>query len=86
MPDPVHALIAIPPKYSVYQVVGFIKDKSAIHRARTCAGKPRNHTGQRFWARGYFVSTVGRDGKAIRDYIEHQQHEDRRIDQLKLLW
>jgi putative transposase len=84
MPDHVHALISIPPKYSVSQVVGYIKGKSAIHIARNYAGKSRNFTGQSFWARGYFVSTVGRDEKAIRDYIKHQQQEDRRIDQLKL--
>ena len=84
MPDHVHALISIPPKYSVSQVVGYIKGKSAIHIARNYAGKTRNYTGQSFWARGYFVSTVGRDEKAIRDYIKHQQQEDRRVDQLKL--
>ncbi len=84
MPDHVHALISIPPKYSVSQVVGYIKGKSAIHIARNYTGKSRNYTGQSFWARGYFVSTVGRDEKAIRDYIKHQQQEDRRIDQLKL--
>jgi putative transposase len=84
MPDHVHALISIPLKYSVSQVVGYIKGKSAIHIARNYAGKSRNFTGQSFWARGYFVSTVGRDEKAIRDYIKHQQQEDRRIDQLKL--
>jgi putative transposase len=84
MPDHVHALISIPPKYSVSQVVGYIKGKSAIHIARNYAGKSRDFTGQSFWARGYFVSTVGRDEKAIRDYIKHQQQEDRRIDQLKL--
>jgi putative transposase len=84
MPDHVHALISIPPKYSVSQVVGYIKGKSAIHIARNYAGKSRNYTGQSFWARGYFVSTVGRDEKAIRDYIKHQQQEDRRIDQLQL--
>jgi putative transposase len=84
MSDHVHALISIPPKYSVSQVVGYLKGKSAIHIARNYAGKTRNYTGQSFWARGYFVSTVGRDEKVIRDYIKHQQQEDRRIDQLKL--
>jgi len=84
MPDHVHALLSIPPKYSVAQVVGYIKGKSAIYIARNYAGKTRNYKGQSFWARGYFVSTVGRDEKAIRDYIKHQQIEDKRIDQLKL--
>jgi REP-associated tyrosine transposase len=84
MPDHVHTLISIPPKYSVSQVIGYIKGKSAIHIARNYTGKSRNFTGQSFWARGYFVSTVDSDEKAIRDYIKHQQQEDRRIDQLKL--
>ena len=57
--DHVHMLVSIPPKYSVSQVVGYLKGKSAIHIARTFIGKPRNFTGESFWARGYFVSTVG---------------------------
>jgi putative transposase len=63
MLDHVHMLISIPPKYSVAQVVGYMKGKSAIYIARTFMGKPRNFTGESFWARGYFVSTVGRDEK-----------------------
>ncbi len=85
MPDHVHMMISIPPKYSVAQVVGFIKGKSAIHIARTYAGRKRNYVGQHFWARGYFVSTVGRDEKVIREYIRHQEAEDRRVDQLNLM-
>ncbi|MBL3529295.1 MAG: IS200/IS605 family transposase [gamma proteobacterium endosymbiont of Lamellibrachia anaximandri] len=85
MPDHVHMMISIPPKYSVAQVVGFIKGKSAIHIARTYAGRIRNYVGQHFWARGYFVSTVGRDEKVIREYIKHQEAEDRRVDQLNLM-
>ncbi|MBL3600958.1 MAG: IS200/IS605 family transposase [gamma proteobacterium endosymbiont of Lamellibrachia anaximandri] len=85
MPDHVHMMISIPPKYSVAQVVGFIKGKSAIHIARTYAGRKRNYVGQHFWARGYFVSTVGRDEKVIREYIKHQEAEDRRVDQLNLM-
>jgi putative transposase len=84
MPDHVHMLISIPPKYSVSQVVGFIKGKSAIHIARTFGGKQRNFVGQHFWARGYFVSTVGRDEAVVRDYIRNQEAEDKRLDQLKL--
>ena len=83
MPDHVHMLISIPPKYAVAQVVGFIKGKSAIHIARTYA-KRRNARGQHFWARGYFVSTVGRDESVIRRYIRDQEREDRRLDQLQL--
>ncbi len=82
--DHIHMLISIPPKYSVAQVVGFIKGKSAIQIARTFGGRKQNFTGQHFWARGYFVSTVGRDEKVIREYIKKQEQEDRRLDQLNL--
>ncbi len=82
--DHVPMLIAIPPKYAVAQVVGYIKGKSAIHIARTAGGRQRNFTGEHFWARGYFVSTVGRDAKAIREYIQRQEEEDRRLDQMKM--
>ena len=84
MRDHVHMLVSIPPKYSVSQVVGYLKGKSAIHIARTFMGKPRNFTGESFWARGYFVSTVGRDEKQIREYIQKQEQEDQRIDQLDI--
>ena len=82
--DHVHMLISIPPKYAVAQVIGYIKGKSAIHIARTFGGRRRNFTGQHFWARGYFVSTVGRDEKVIREYIRRQEQEDRRLDQMKM--
>ena len=85
MVDHVHMLIAIPPKHAVAQVVGYIKGKSAIHIARTFGERKRNFVGQHFWARGYFVSTVGRDEAVIREYIRHQEKEDKRIDQLSLL-
>ena len=81
MPDHVHILMPIPPKYSVARVVGYMKGKSAIHITRNFKGH-RNVRGQSFWARGYFVSTVGRDEEAVREYIQHQEEEDRRIDQL----
>ena len=82
--DHVHMLISIPPKYAVAQVIGYIKGKSAIHIARTAGGRQRNFTGEHFWARGYFVSTVGRDEKTIREYIQRQEEEDRRLDQGKM--
>ena len=85
MPDHVHMMISIPPKYAVSQVVGFIKGKSAIHIARVYAGRKRNHVGHHFWARGYFTSTVGRDEQVIREYIRNQEKEDRRFDQLQLV-
>jgi putative transposase len=84
MADHVHMMVAIPPKYSVAQVVGYIKGKSAIHIARTFGERKRNFVGQHFWARGYFVSTVGRDEHVIREYIRKQEAEDKRIDQLHL--
>jgi putative transposase len=84
MGDHVHLLISIPPKYSVSQVVGYIKGKSAIHIARTYEGRRQNFTGQSFWARGYFVSTVGRDEEAVKKYIKKQEEADRKDDQLKL--
>ncbi len=82
--DHVHMLISIPPKHAVAQIVGYIKGKSAINIARNFVGRRKNFTGQHFWARGYHVSTVGRDEEAIRKYIKEQELEDRRIDQLQL--
>ncbi len=83
-PDHVHMLISIPPKYAVSQVVGYIKGKSAIHIARNYVGRRSNFTGQHFWARGYWVSTVGKDEKAVREYIRNQEKEDRRLEQLNI--
>jgi len=84
MVDHVHMMIAIPPKYAVSQVVGFIKGKSAIHLARVYGEQKRNFVGQHFWARGYFVSTVGRDEEVIREYIRNQENEDTRLEQLSM--
>jgi putative transposase len=84
MSDHVHILISIPPKYSVSQVVGFIKGESAISIARTFMGRRKNFTGHSFWARGYYVSTVDSDEETVRNYIKHQKEEDKRIDQLDL--
>ena len=84
-PDHIHILISIPPKYSVAQVIGFIKGKSAIHIARTYLGQKKNFTGMSFWARGYFVSTVGADEETVANYIRNQGNEDKRLDQLTLL-
>jgi putative transposase len=82
--DHVHMLISIPPKHAVSQVIGFIKGKSAIHLARVYGEKKRNFVGQHFWARGYFVSTVGRDTEVIREYIKKQEAEDKRLEQMNL--
>ena len=85
MPDHVHMMIAIAPKYAVSQVVGYIKGKCAIHLARVYGERKRSFVGQNFWARGYFVSTVGRDEAVIRAYIRAQEEEDKKLEQL-MLW
>ena len=84
MSDHIHLCISIPPKYSVSNVVGYIKGKSAIGIARHFLGKSRNFSGESFWARGYFVSTVGLDEAMVRAYIREQEQEDERYEQLKL--
>ncbi|MFO7607534.1 MAG: IS200/IS605 family transposase [Desulfurivibrionaceae bacterium] len=83
-PGHIHVLISIPPKYSVAQIIGYIKGKSAIHIARTYLGQRKNYTGMSFWARGYFVSTVGTDEEIVRSYIQKQEKEDQRIEQLTI--
>ena len=85
MPDHVHMLLSVPPKHSVSNVMGFIKGKSAIHIARVYAGRRRNFIGQHFWARGCWVSTVGKDEAAVRQYIQDQEKEDKRLEQLELV-
>jgi putative transposase len=85
MPDHVHMLLSVPPKYSVSSVMGFIKGKSAIHIARVYAGRRRNFVGQHFWARGYWVSTVGKNEAAVRRYIQDQEKEDKRLEQLEMM-
>ena len=84
MSDHVHMMLAIPPKYAVSQVVGYIKGKSAIHLARVYGERKRNFVGQHFWARGYFVSTVGRNETMIREYIRNQEKADEKLEQIKL--
>ena len=84
MSDHVLMLISIRPKYSVSRVIGDIKVKSAIHLARVYGERKRNFVGQHFWARGYYVSTVGKDEEAVREYIQRQEKEDKRLEQLKL--
>lgn len=82
--DHVHICMSIPPKYAVSAVVGYIKGKSAIAIARQFEGKRRNYTGSSFWARGYYVSTVGLDEQVVREYIRRQEEEDERLEQLNL--
>jgi putative transposase len=84
MADHVPMLLSMPPRYAVSEVVGYIKGKSAIHLARTYGEHKQNFAGQSFWARGYFVSTVGRDEATVREYIRTQEQEDQRLDQMNL--
>ena len=74
-------MISIPPKYAISPVLGYIKGKSAIHLARMYGEHKRNFVGSHFWARKYFVSTVGLDEELIREYIRHEEGEDQRIGQ-----
>ena len=82
--DHVHMLINIPPKLAVSSVVGYLKGKRAIHEARHRLKRERNYAGHHLWAKGFFVDTVGRDTEKIRRYIQEQEAEDRRLDQLEL--
>ena len=84
MSDHVHICISIPPKFSVSNVIGYIKGKSAISIARRFAGKAKNFSGEHFWARGYFVTTIGLDEEMVRAYVRNQDKEDAHYDQLKL--
>ena len=81
--DHVHIVVSIPPKYSVAQVIGYVKGKSAIWVARA-TGKNRNFVGQNFWARGYCVSTIGLDEETIREYVRSQEEADKKLDQLRM--
>ena len=83
-PDHVHMVIRIPPKYSVSHVMGYVKGKSAIRMARDFMGRHQGFKGYHFWARGYFVSTVGIDERAIREYVRHQEQNDHKLDQQHL--
>jgi len=84
MPDHIHMCISIPPKYAVSNVVGYLKGKSAISIARKFKGRQKNFTGEHFWARGYFVSTVGLDEDMVIEYIRNQEKTDEQRDQLRL--
>ena len=84
MRDHIHMLLMIPPKFSVANTVGFLKGKSAITIFREYQQVKRNFTGRHFWARGYCVSTVGLDEQVIRAYIQNQEKEEVRQEQLSL--
>ena len=80
MPDHVHMLISIPPKFAVSSIIGFLKGKSAITIARQFSGKQRNFMGEHFWARGYAVSTVGFNVQHIQKYIRDQEGNDQQSE------
>ncbi len=82
--DHVHLLLSIPPKFSVSEVVGFLKGKSAIKIFDKHLELKKRYWGKHFWAKGYCVSTVGLDEKRIRTYVKWQKEKDRRVEQLKL--
>ena len=84
MPDHIHMLLMIPPKFSVANTIGFLKGKSAIRIFRDYLQVKRNFTGRHFWARGYCVSTVGLDEQMIREYIKGQEQEEKRQEQMRL--
>ena len=84
MPDHVHMMVSIPPKHSISHIVGFLKGKSSIWVAQNIVGKQKNFAGHKFWARGYFVSTVGVNEEVIRKYVQNQESEDKRLDELNL--
>jgi putative transposase len=84
MPDHMHLCLGIPPKYSVANAVGRLKGKSAIRIHREYLSRTRNFTGMHFWSKGSCVSTVGLDEVMIRNYIRHQEHQEKRVKQLQL--
>jgi len=75
--DHIHMCLSIPPKYSVSNIVGYLKGKSAIEVFERHSKLRRNFRGHHFWARGYYVSTVGLDEAKVRNYIKNQEKEDR---------
>ena len=83
-PDHIHMLVSIPPKYSVAQIVGYLKGKSSLIIFDRHANLKYKYGNRHFWCRGYYVDTVGRNKKAIEEYIRNQLQEDITEDQLSL--
>ena len=83
-PDHIHMLVSIPPKYSVSAVVGYLKGKSALMIFDRHANLKYKYGNRHFWCRGYYVDTVGRNKKAIEEYIRNQLQEDIAEDQISL--
>lgn len=82
--DHVHMVVSIPPKFSVSEVVGFLKGKCAIKVFDKHLELKKRYWGRHFWAKGYCVSTVGLDEEKVRQYVKWQQKKDERLEQLKL--
>ena len=83
-PDHIHMLLSIPPKYSVSQIMGFLKGKSSLMIFDRHANLKYKYGNRHFWARGYFVVTVGRNKKQIQEYIKNQLQEDQIADQMSI--
>ena len=83
-PDHIHMLISIPPKYSVSQIMGFLKGKSSLMIFDRHANLKYKYGNRHFWSRGYYVDTVGRNKKQIQEYIKKQLEEDQLADQMSL--
>lgn len=83
-PDHIHMLVSIPPKYSVAQIMGYLKGKSTLMIFERHANLKYKYGSRVFWARGYYVDTVGKNEKRIRDYIANQLQEDKMYDQMSL--
>jgi putative transposase len=84
MPDHIHMLLRIPPKYSVAMTLGYLKGKSSVRIHRELMGTKGTLFGRKFWARGYCVSTVGLDEDQIREYIQRQEESDKKLDQMEM--
>ena len=84
MPDHIHLYVAIPPKYSVAKVMGYLKGKSSLMIFDRHANLKYKYGNRHFWCRGYYVDTVGRNEKVIREYVRNQLQEDIAADQISL--
>ena len=82
--DHIHMLVSIPPKYSVAQIMGYLKGKSSLMIFEKYANLKQKYGNRHFWCRGYYVSTVGANKKAIQEYIRNQLHEDYTDDQMSI--
>ena len=82
--DHIHMLISVPPKYSISQVMGYLKGKSSLMIFEKYANLKYKYGNRHFWCRGFYVDTVGRNKKAIAEYIRNQLHEDHEAEQLSI--